>query len=255
MLSLFTTVLAWAQDANQQYQDALLFEDLRPVARDYVHKCHLRLNRHLSARKGKYFMDVASGPIQYQEYLTYSAGFERRLCVDISFSALEQAQRKLGDRGLFLLADITNLPLQAGVIDGAVSLHTIYHVPADEQDRAFNEIHRVLSPGARAAIVYSWGGQALGMRVALFPIKLALNIGRTLLSLFKIGKKKEPLLYFHPQPYRWFKSKDWAFKYDIVVWRSLNLTFLRLYIHKYLGGKSILQLIYWIEERLPHVAG
>ena len=35
------------------------------------------------------------------------------------------------------LADVTNLPLKNDIVDAVVSLHTIYHVPKDEQRKAF----------------------------------------------------------------------------------------------------------------------
>ena len=37
-------------------------KDFRVVSRDYIHKCHLRVNDYLP-RRGKYLLDVASGPI------------------------------------------------------------------------------------------------------------------------------------------------------------------------------------------------
>jgi len=65
--------------------------------KEYIHKCHLRVNRYLN-NQGRYLLDAGSGPIQYPEYLTYSEGYEVRICVDISFLALQEAQTNLAIR-------------------------------------------------------------------------------------------------------------------------------------------------------------
>ena len=39
-------------------------------------------------------LDMASGPIQYPEYLVYSSNFKKRYCVDLSKNALEAAKKK-----------------------------------------------------------------------------------------------------------------------------------------------------------------
>src|SRR5437763_1497210 len=83
-------------ESGEPFADAERFEDLRPVARDYIHACHLRVNRFLK-RPGRYLLDVASGPVQYPEYLSYTDGFERRICVDLSRVALAEARKKIGD--------------------------------------------------------------------------------------------------------------------------------------------------------------
>ena len=82
-------------------EDAKRWEDLREYAQEYVSKCRLRVLRHIP-EKGINMLDIASGPIQYKEYLEYSRNFEKRYCVDLSKAALEQAREKIGDHGVFL---------------------------------------------------------------------------------------------------------------------------------------------------------
>ena len=120
-------------------------------------------------------LDAGSGPVQYPEYLTYSNGFDFRICVDISFLALKEAQKKIGMKGIYILGDVTNIPLQDNVVDGAVSLHVIYHVPKEEQVTAIRELHRVLKPASSAALVYSWPNSSL-MKRWLFPRRIMRGI-------------------------------------------------------------------------------
>ena len=142
--------IGWTQLSDGLYQNAR-YEDLRPVSREYIHKCHLRVSRHIAAR-GQFLLDAGSGPVQWPEYLTYSQGYQYRVCADISITALRQAQAKLKDRGLYVVADIANLPFAPGAFDGAVSMHAIHHLPLREHRGAYLELNRVLKPG-KAAVV------------------------------------------------------------------------------------------------------
>ena len=259
----FYDQVGWQKAGEGLYADAVQFEDLRPVSRDYIHKCHLRVTRYLKPA-GKYFLDVASGPIQYPEYLTYSNNFETRICVDISLLALQEARRKLGSKGAYVLADVAHLPLKDCSVDGAVSLHTIYHVPEDEQHLALREIHRVLKPGATAAVVYSWGSHSPLMNLLLSPPIMVQKLKACAIRF--VGKRHgmptantahAPLqkLYFHAHDYTYFANQAWGFDFNISVWRSVSVPFTKRYVHGWLLGRQILSLIYWLEDRFPHAAG
>ena len=100
----FYDEIGWRQDGEGLYQNAR-YEDMRPVSRDYIHRCHLRVNRHI-ASSGNLMLDAGSGPVQWPEYLTYSENYKYRLCADISITALKEARTRLGDKGLFVVADI-----------------------------------------------------------------------------------------------------------------------------------------------------
>ena len=262
----FYDVIGWKKDGHKDtsFVDALKWEDLRPVASEYIHNCHLRVNRHLQ-KQGHFLLDAGSGPIQYPEYLGYSDGYDFRICVDLSFLALLEAQKKLGDKGIYILGDITNLPLKDSVVDGAVSLHVIYHVPKDEQIAAFRELHRVIKPGTSAAVVYSWPNPAL-MKWLLFPRRMKRNSVRWIQKQKSLVKKilrwerreqapataavpETPYHYNHDQAY--FETNLKGMDHEIVVWRSVNVPFLRMYIHPHMFGAGILRTIYRLEEADP----
>ncbi len=270
VLQDFYDSIGWMKDEKKpaSFVDALKWEDLRPVAGEYIHNCHLRVNRFIKPQ-GRYLLDAGSGPIQYPEYLSYSDGYDFRICVDISFLALKEAHKKLGDKGIFILGDITNLPLQDNVVDGAVSLHVIYHVPKDEQVSAFRELHRVLKPGSSAAVVYSWPDSKM-MKWLLLPRRINRNFHRwnqKLKNLFKkILRWKErnkvatpvtlpetPYRYTHDLAY--FNNNLKEMNFDIVVWRSVTVSFMRMYIHPHLFGAGILRWIYRKEEADPALYG
>ncbi|MBS1973522.1 MAG: methyltransferase domain-containing protein, partial [Bacteroidetes bacterium] len=118
----------WRTDEAGNYEDAVIFEDLRDVSKEYVKKCHDRVCRFLNPT-GTYMLDAASGALQYDDYLQYSANYKYRVCVDLSFQALSEVKKKLGNKALCVLCDMTKMPFKDDVMDGFVSLNTIYHIP------------------------------------------------------------------------------------------------------------------------------
>ena len=75
LVSRFYKTTGWEVDGDGLSKDAILFEDLRKNASEYVSKCRLRLMKYIPD-KGKRMLDMASGPIQYPEYLEYSKNFD-----------------------------------------------------------------------------------------------------------------------------------------------------------------------------------
>lgn len=250
----FYDSVGWNQK-DELYEDTFRFEDMRDVSREYIHKCRLRVKEHIKPG-GNYFLDVASGPVHYPEYLDYSANFKQRVCVDLSSLALKEARKKLGERGEYILADITQLPFKNDVFDEVISLHTIYHVPKEEQRKAFSELYRVIIAGNSVKVVYSWGKYS----ILMFPSTILWFIMEKIKEKIEIKKniknKKsdESTLYYHPQFLCVMKEFS-EFKLEILTSRSINMYFQKIFIHEWLYGRNILNLIYSVENLMPHVAG
>lgn len=246
----------WFANEAGDYEDAVIFEDLREVSKDYIKKCHDRVNRFLNP-SGTYMLDAASGALQFPDYLQYSANYKYRICVDFSFQALSEAKKKLGDKGICVLCDMTNMPFKNNVIDGFVSLNTIYHIPKDEQLTAVRELYRVLMPKGKGVIVYEWFKHSPWMNTWLLPSRGWMFISNRVKRAFnKIAGRGAPhkMLYFHAHPYEYFK-KNLTFDFQLKVWRTVNVPFMKLYIHKGLFGKKILNYIYNKEEKHPEKCG
>lgn len=266
--------VGWQTVADGTYQNAR-YEDLRPVSREYIHRCHLRVARFLKPA-GRYLLDAGSGPVQYAEYLTYSAGYRRRVCVDISIVALQEARRRIGDHGLFVVADVANLPFRSEPFEGVVSLHTLHHLPLEDQARAYTELHRVLSPGSTAVVVNGWTDSPLMRRMGwlvrgmerLGALAGRLRGGRAA----KNGAEKEPAqgqkgdsmqtgdtkdkaptgTFIHKLDAAWLEQNiGGKMHYELYPWRSVSVRFLRAVIHEITAGRLWLRLLFWLEERFP----
>lgn len=246
----------WSQIGDGIYQNAR-FEDLRPVSREYIHKCHMRVKRYLSPT-GNYLLDAGSGPVQYPEYLTYSDGYRYRVCADISTTALREARQRLGERGLCVVADVANLPFKPDTFDGAVSLHTIHHLPLSEHRRAYLELHRVLKPGQTAVVVNGWHRPRL-MRMARPLIRFMRYVRRGTADKHKkdwLNEEDPEGTFVEKLTPVWLKSElSGAINIRIYSWRSLSTVFMRWLIHPKAGGRWILRLVFWLEERFPRFFG
>jgi len=89
-ISKFYNTVGWETEGNIT-EDARQWEDLREFSQEYISKCRLRLLKYIPESGGN-ILDMASGPIQYPEYLEYSKNFNKRYCVDLSDAALESAK-------------------------------------------------------------------------------------------------------------------------------------------------------------------
>ncbi len=261
----FYDQVGW-QMSGDLYQNAR-YEDLRPVSKEYIHRCHLRVTPYLLPG-GKFLLDAGSGPIQYPEYLTYSSEYQKRVCLDISFVALQEARRRIGEHGLYVVADVANLPFRSDVFDGVVSLHTLHHLPLEEQKKAYADIYRVLRTGRRAVVVNGWtesslmhwaqplikGFEHLGSWLAFFRNHPSQNAQKGTVSAALVA---EPTgTFVQKLDAAWIKREIGSqMPLEIRVWRSVSVRFLRAVIHEALAGRFWLRILFWLEEHFPNYFG
>ena len=81
------------------------------------------------SKGGRYILDAGSGPLIDEAVVAFGDRFERFICTDLSTRALSAARAKLGERGIYLKSDITNLPIEDGVVDAITCNHVIYQLP------------------------------------------------------------------------------------------------------------------------------
>lgn len=167
--------------------------------------------------------------------------------------------------GLFVVADIANLPFKPGVFDLVVSLHTIHHLPVEEHVRAYGELYRVLAQGCTAVVVNGWGSsplKTLAEGMVRFVDWLRAKPGS---KPTRGSEQANSPLEATPPPRGTFVRKHnvaWLeceiggqMPLQIYVWRTFGVQFLRTFIHPRLAGGGLLRLLYWLEERFPRFLG
>lgn len=254
----------WKKTPAGRFNDTEAFTAVRPAARDYQRRCNARITRWLRDG-GRFILDVASGPIPHPEYLGLSRGFGARICVDFSIRALLEARERLGERGIYVLGDITRLPLADSSIAAVISLHTIYHLPEEEQVRAVRELQRVAKPGAPAVIVYVWSHSAL---------MAGLGRLRGLVRMFKRRSWRTPgcsgavapagnapaeaahPLFFRPRDYRWYR-REIASRHSarLRVWSAVDTGFQDRFFTEGGGGRLLARCVAGFEDAFPRLCG
>ena len=233
----------WIVEESGITKDAELWEDTRNCAAEYVTNCRLRVLNHIPTQGGENILDMASGPIQYKEYLQYSKQFKKRYCVDLSTNALADARKKIGDHGEFLNGSFFDIELEENFFDCSLSLHTIYHMDKDKQAEAVRKLIHVTKPNKNIVIVYSNPDTFHG---ALY------NFAKKV--LFAFGKKHQPensYLYFHAHPIEWWDQFKHLGKVEIFPWRALPAQYQKILFPNNKIGKLMFKGLFFMEDKFP----
>ncbi|PRY09891.1 methyltransferase family protein [Pontibacter ummariensis] len=258
-VQMFYNQFGWKKTAdNEAYEDTKIFVDQREIAKEYQVRAEERIKQYLSS--GTYLLDIASGALHNERYHNFSRNYQYRVCIDFSITALIEARKNIGSKhGIFILGDITNIPLQDDACDNVISLHTLYHVHKDKQETALKELVRVCKPEANIVIAYNWGWHSLLMNISLLPTRAIKMIRKIINDRMQKSLPKDqlkPTLYFYPHSMSWFnkvKAGNWHIEYNCQ--KSLHVDFIRLYIHQQLGGEHILKAISDLEDKYPNFFG
>lgn len=260
----FYDQIGWQHESNGLYQNAQ-YEDLREVSSEYVARAHARVGEHL-APSGQYLLDAGSGPVQYEAYLAYSAGYQHRVCMDLSHVALIEARKRLGEHGFYVVADIAQLPFKREAFDGIVALHTIHHLPVAEKPDCYLGLYACLKPGRSMVTVDGWNEHGLGWLSALM-IRVADRRKRGKLKTvptthYVASSERSPKTagpagtFVIKNNARWFKQAlKGKLPFKIYPWRSVSVHWLRSVIPDNARGKRWLDRLYRLETRFPRFFG
>ncbi|MDZ4691922.1 class I SAM-dependent methyltransferase [Terricaulis sp.] len=246
----FYDEFGWAPDAEGEFQETKAFVDTRRVSAAHARACMRRLGERYFSGGGKYILDAGCGPLVDEEVVAFGDRFERFICTDLSTRALNVAREKLGDRGIYLKCDITNMPIQDGVVDAITCNHVIYQLPLEMQAAAFRELWRVLKPGGVAVVVFWWNDAKLPWRL------------ERLARMFTMRGPGPPEIHtplpdlpHNTRSRSWFESKDWPFAYSYDIYNAVPQLFLRNYIPDDWRGRLFLSGLRALQAALPRYCG
>ena len=242
----FYNTIGWQIAKDGVTEDANRWEDLREAASYYVSKTRLRLLRHIPSEGGN-FLDMASGPIQYTEYLKYSENFNKRYCIDFSALALSEAKAKIGNHGVFLEGNFLDINLEENLFDCTISIHTIYHIDKDLQEKAVRKLLYLTKPGKPVLIVYS-----NPLTLISLPIRLIRRFKKLLSEkTFALAPEPNSELYFYRHANEWWNKFNDISSVEIYPWRAFAANFTKVFIPNNCFGKKIFDLIFYLEDTFP----
>ena len=237
--------------SNGITEDARRWEDLRNCAKEYLTKCRLRVLNYIP-EIGENILDMASGPIQYPEYLAYSEKFKKRYCVDLSKKALEIAKKKIGDHGEYFHGNFLKMQFPNNFFDCVISLHTIYHIDQNQQEEAVNKMIDIVKPNRPIIIVYS-NPYSLE-NIILNPFKYFLKLIINFKNIFLKKNSSKNKFYFKPNSLLWwlrFKKKG---EISLKTWRSFSARTQKLFFPNNILGNFLFKLLYSLADRFPRLS-
>lgn len=242
----------WEAASDGKSKESVHALDMRDAPYRYTRRCISRLAKYFR-NGGAFILDLGSGAIPHQELLSYHAHFQKRVCVDLSITALKQAREKLGDRGEYVVGDAANLPFKDAVFDAVTCNHVVYQIPATFQRAAMLEIWRVLKPGGIAVVVYQWPWSGIQGRLARLAQTLRLKGPgeATPLASADVPSRAPD----EPQPRGWFERQEWPFKYTYDCFRLVDNGFMKRYVPDGWIGRSFLTLLYLVQCVMPGASG
>lgn len=242
----------WEATSDGKSKESVHELDLRDTSYRYTRRCISRLAKYFG-NGGDFLLDLGSGAIPHEELLSYHANFRKRVCVDLSITALKQAREKLGDRGEYIVADAATLPFKDGVFDAVTCNHLIYVIPAAFQRAAMLEMWRVLKPGGIAVVVYQWPWSGIQVRLARLAKKIRLKGPEEATPLASAGVPDRAA--DEPQPREWFERQEWPFKYTYDCFRLVDNGFMKKYVPNGWIGQLILTFLFLVQRVMPGVSG
>ncbi len=238
-IKAFYNNYGWKENSNNQSVDAQQFEDLRECAEDYLIKCRNRINKFLP-KKGIHFLDMASGSIQYPEYIEYSKNFTKRHCVDLSQDALQLAEKKIGLHGEYYNKDFFDIEFEENYFDCILSMHTIYHINKDFQEEVVRKLIKYSKVNSPIIIVYSNPNSIMNKYLM-----------RKIKKIFKrnVTNTNDPNLYFHNHPLRWWDRFNDSANVEMYPWRMLSSTYQKYIFPNNIIGKFLFYCLFLFENK------
>lgn len=111
--------------------------------RDYEDRVERIAIRRLLPKSGKRLLEIGAGFGRLTE--EYNA-YDQVIVLDYSFSQLQYAQEHYGrdPRFIYVAANAYQLPLHAGICDGATIIRVLHHM--QDVPKIFSEVRRILAP-------------------------------------------------------------------------------------------------------------
>ena len=137
---------------------------------------------------------------------------------------------------------LLDLPFEDEFFDATVSLHTIYHIHKDDQEKAVRQLLRVSKKGVPVIIIYS------------NPDKLLTRIKRNFRNPFQKSepyKSNSDLLYFHAHPLEWWRKFEDTASVELHPWRFFTASDAHRLVPSNKVGSAILKGFLKLDELAP----
>ncbi len=230
----------WRRTSDGVLEDSRRWGCRLPAHREYGLETVRRIAT-LYRDGGSIFLNCGSGPFTDGAVMC-SENFERRVCVDISLSALRLCRERLQERGLYLCGSMVSLGLRSDIADGTLCENTLYHVDRNLQEAAVREMIRVTKAARPIIVIYS---NPLGPLNILEDIYRATGLNR----LHGGGK-----LYFFRHRLKWWDRFSDECDVEIQPFNPISARQARILLPHNAMARLFIAWCKWLERRYPRLA-
>lgn len=232
-------------EANNKYEDSILWEDNRNVAKKYVSKCRLRLAELIDIsyihKDCNLSLDVGCGPIQYIEYQNYYDRFKENHFIDISQQALNEAKKVAKSNSKFICKSAVNFK-DKNKYDIIIINHVLYHIDKDDQKNVIINLINGLRDNGKLYVTYT-------NRYSIWNI--IFYIPQVIFNFFKSKRRK---IYFYTHPIKWWNQFKSTITIKKHVLRSISSRESKILIPDNNFGKRVLDILFYFEKKFPRLS-
>jgi len=233
----FYDTYGWSKGGEDE-----LFRQFRPAYRPYHAQSIARTLGCFAGRNGSLL--IAGGGDLPQSHVDLASQFNTVTCIDISRVALGITQGKLPSAER-VLGSICCAPLPTSTFDAVFAAHIVYHIDANDQERAVRELIRVTKPGGRIVIIYNNPRS---------PIRFAAGVVHRFRQRFApehAVKTVEAGLYFSPYALSWWSRFKDACSISILPWEIIGSYEERTLIPSDGLAHAFYRAAAWVERQFP----
>lgn len=231
------------KNSKDKYQDSILWEDNREVAKNYVSKCRLRLAEIIETsfinKICKLSLDVGCGPIQYEEYKKYYQKFKENHFLDISNQALNEARKVAKKNSKFICESAVNFK-EKNKYNVIIMNHVLYHIDKDDQKIVINNLINALDKNGELFVTYT-NKRSFWNFIFYFP--------QLIFNIFKSNNRK---IYFYTHSVKWWQQFNNNVKIKMFPLRSLSSRESKILIPNNYYGKKFFNLLFNLEKKYPN---
>lgn len=187
--------------------------------------------------------------------------FSSVCCVDLSRRSLDICKKKLGDKGEYVHSSILDMPVSDNYTNAVFCSHVVYHIDANQQAAAIEQLIRVTKPGGKIVISYHNPNAPQNLLDSVvLAIKWPFRKVKKIISKRSESKGSNgvtapaPTLYFKSLPLRFWKQFEASCEVDILPWQVFSASQEAKYIRSDAAAERFYTWAASFEEKNPRLA-
>lgn len=241
------------EDADGVKGEDISFRMFRPAYYPYHEAVEARTISAMQPFAGNLLI-VGCGDMP-ESHVEIATRFDKTTCIDISQKALDIAAARLPKastvNGSILASDIED-----NSFDTVFCAHVLYHIDAQQQEKAVREMLRVVKPGGKVVVIYSNPQSPLrymcsvAKRINGMAAKV---MGRTKEHRHSSGQER-PALYFLAHPLKWWQQFGDGSNVSMIPWDVIGSFEERQLLPSDWLARAFYATAGWVERRFPKIA-